>query len=99
MTSPRTTRAACAAAVWALCACGAAPQPDLNEAFRRIQIHEATIARSAEEAEACEDPSCPAATRICDAAASICGIADEIDDADARARCGLARRRCPTEAP
>lgn len=75
--------------------CGAAPAPDLHAAFRRIQEHEAVIVRRAPEASACEgDDPCPAADAVCDAAASICAIATEVDDPDAHARCELAQRRC-----
>jgi hypothetical protein len=78
-----------------LVGCGAAPAPDLHAAFRRIQEHEAVIARQAPDAEACPpDTPCPAAEAVCAAAASICSIAIEVDDPDARARCELARRRC-----
>jgi hypothetical protein len=79
--------------------CGAPPRLDLDEAFRRIQVHEATIAHRSGEAEGCalEEP-CPARGEICGAAEDICVIAAEVDDADALARCALARRRCATEA-
>lgn len=96
MPSLRSLALAVPAFVLLAAACGGAPpRPDLHAAFSRIQVHEATIARSAEEAAACEEPGCEAAVRTCEAAAAICDIAAEIEDADAHARCALARRRCP----
>lgn len=81
-----------------LAACGGAP-PDLDEAFRRIQVHEATIANRAAGVDACAGAEpCIAADETCAAGDAICTIADEIDDADARARCRLAQRRCPRAA-
>jgi hypothetical protein len=78
-------------------ACGGAPpEPDLHAAFRRIQEHEAQIAHRSADADACEG-RCAAAEEVCSAADAICTIAGEIDDADARARCELARERCPRE--
>lgn len=96
MTPANTTLAL---ALWALAAgCGGAPPPpDLHAAFARIQVEEAVIARSAEEAAECGAEPCPAARRVCEAADAICEIARAIDDADAHARCELARRRCPAE--
>lgn len=96
MTFEKTTLAL---ALCALAGCGAAPRPDLHSAFSRIQVHEAVIARSAPEASACDAPRCPASERVCEAASAICEIASEVDDADALARCDLARGRCPREAP
>lgn len=69
-----------------------------DDAFRRIQVHEAAIANAAAELEACvPDEPCPAAERTCAAAQSVCEIADGLDDADAATRCEVARRRCPEE--
>ncbi len=84
---------------WALGGCGGAPaRPDPNVAFARIQVQEATIAHRASEADACAGTApCPAADEVCEAAEAICAIAGELDDDDARARCALARRRCPRE--
>lgn len=97
VTLAKTTLALALSALAAGCG-GARPAPDLHAAFSLIQVHEATIARSSQEAEACEHASCPAYARVCEAASAICDIAAEVDDADALARCELARRRCPREA-
>lgn len=79
-------------------ACGAPARPDVDAAFRQIQVHEATIAHRQSAIETCgETRPCAAADEACAAADEICRIADEIDDPDAHARCGLARRRCPRE--
>jgi hypothetical protein len=77
------------------CACGGAARPDADETFRRIQVHEATIAHRGAAARACEpDAPCPAAEEVCEAAAELCALAEALGDADALARCELARRRC-----
>jgi hypothetical protein len=81
-----------------LLGCGSAP-PDLDEAFRRIQVHEATIANREAAIEACNGAAaCAAADEACAAGDEICAIAVAIDDRDAHARCRLARRRCPRSA-
>jgi hypothetical protein len=70
--------------------------PDVDGAFRRIQVHEATIANRASALDECEaGAACPAADETCAAAEAICAIAVEIDDVDAHARCEAAERRCP----
>ena len=76
--------------------CGGAPaRPDADEAFHRIQVHEATIAhRSADAARCAPDAPCPAAVEVCDAAEALCAIATELGDPDALTRCDLARRHC-----
>jgi hypothetical protein len=80
----------------AMLGCGGAPaRPNADEAFARIQVHEATIAHRQAAIEACEEEPCPAADEACAAAEEICTIADALDDADARARCANARRSCP----
>lgn len=84
----------------ATAACGGAPLPDLHDGFRRIQQQEAVIAHRLPEAHACSaDAPCPARDEVCGAADEVCAIAAELDDADAQARCGLARRRCALEGP
>ncbi|MEQ8454639.1 MAG: hypothetical protein RID81_03870 [Sandaracinaceae bacterium] len=75
--------------------CGAATPPDADAAFREIQVHEATIAHNSGEAERCEpDAPCPARDALCEAADALCAVAETLEDADADARCALARRRC-----
>ncbi|MBX3270945.1 MAG: hypothetical protein KF729_11835 [Sandaracinaceae bacterium] len=81
----------------ALVACGggAAPPPT-DEAFRRIQVYEATIAHQRAGAEACaEGERCPAERELCDAVEGLCALARSIEDPDALARCAIARRSCP----
>jgi hypothetical protein len=76
-------------------ACGGPPPaPDLDAAFRRIQVHEARIAHRSAAAAACHAP-CPAAREVCESADAICAIAEEVHDSDARTRCEMARRDCP----
>jgi hypothetical protein len=73
---------------------GAAPAPSLDQAFARIQVHEAAIERARLDVQRSES-SCAAA---CDAAisaageqAALCRIAREVDDPDALTRCARAR--------
>lgn len=76
-------------------ACGGAPPLEPDEGFRRIQVHEATIAHRGAEADRCApEAPCPAMEEVCAAAEALCGVARELDDPDALARCALARRRC-----
>jgi len=78
---------------------GPASTVDPNEAFRQIQVHEATIAHGAAEAERCGDEeSCGAELELCAAVTDLCRVSRSIDDPDARTRCRMARRHCP-EAP
>ena len=65
--------------------CGGA-SPDIDAAFREIQVHEASMARAEAEGR-----------NTCDDAESICTIAHQINDADAELRCERARRRCGGE--
>ena len=75
---------------------GPAVETDLDEAFRAIQVHEATIAHRSAQVEACERGApCPAEQELCDAVQALCTVSASIDDADATTRCRSARRRCP----
>ncbi|MBZ0119407.1 MAG: hypothetical protein K8H88_20630 [Sandaracinaceae bacterium] len=65
------------------------PARDPDEAFAEIQVHEARLARAT--AGGCED--CAEEARA--SAASICAIAEAIQDPDARVRCERARRAAP----
>jgi len=80
-----------------LASCGGsttAVEPD--EAFRRIQVHEATIARQSAAADRCApDSDCEAERALCDAVERLCEVSRSIDDPDATTRCERARRRCP----
>lgn len=96
MNHAKTTLCLALSALAAACG-GPPPPPDLHAAFAEIQVQEAVIAHAAGEASECDAPDCPAAARVCEAAEAICEIARSIDDADAHARCDLARRRCPAE--
>lgn len=78
---------------------GGSSAVDVDEAFRRIQVYEATIAHRAAEAEACPpDEDCPPELALCEAVEGLCETSRSIDDPDAARRCQAARRRCP-EAP
>lgn len=96
---PHAVRAAFAFVLAAPAACGASSPREVDGAFGAIQIEEARL----EHAAALEtDPL--ACARMREAAATICRIAEALDDADALARCGRARRRsaaapCSQHAP
>lgn len=78
---------------------GAATSVDPDEAFRQIQVHEATIARQRAAAERCAPRTdCEAERALCDAVERLCEVSRSIDDPDAATRCQRARRHCP-EAP
>ena len=78
---------------------GAAAEVDVDEAFRAIQVHEATIAHRSAQIEACEPGApCRAEQELCDAVEALCTVSQTIDDADATTRCQTARRRCPGDA-
>ncbi|MCB9591326.1 MAG: hypothetical protein H6719_01230 [Sandaracinaceae bacterium] len=83
-----------------LAGCGStAESTSVDEAFRRIQVHEATIAHASAAAEACApDATCEAELELCDAVERLCEVSRSIEDPDATRRCEAARRRCP-EAP
>lgn len=75
--------------------CGGPPPPNRDEVFRAIQVHEASIAHGAAEAERCPaQGECPAAAQVCEAAEALCEQAARLEDTDADARCELGRRRC-----
>lgn len=71
---------------------GARAEADLDAAFARIQVEEARIenASGADPRDCAALEGCP---EIRDATQRLCAIADDIDDADALARCERARRR------
>jgi hypothetical protein len=85
---------------WALAlviGCGGAPAREANEGFRRIQKHEAELelgARKLRDADACAESQVVAEREVCAPAAALCSVADELGDADARARCGAADDAC-----
>jgi len=81
--------------------CGGEPTAvSRDEAFREIQVHEATIAHRSAAAERCApDVECEAEQALCDAVERLCEVSRSIDDPDATTRCQRARRRCPAEAP
>jgi len=82
------------AAGLALAGCGAArTEADLDAAFARIQVEEARIEHAA--GTACEDRD-GACAEMCDAARSLCEVAERTEDRDALARCDRARTRCET---
>lgn len=81
-------------------ACGGATQTreaTLNEAFARIQVHEARI-DTERAALAHAEATCAArrraAEQVCGHRDGICGIAREVVDADALARCERASDAC-----
>lgn len=79
-----------------LAGCASAEPVDADEAFRRIQVFEATIAHRAGAAEACApDAPCDAERALCDAVEGLCEVSRSIEDPDAASRCAAARRRCP----
>lgn len=84
-----------------LVGCGGGSEAlDTDEAFRRIQVYEATIAHRGAEAERCApDEECPAELEVCEAVEGLCQVSQSIDDPDATSRCAAARRRCPRETP
>lgn len=86
----------------ALCSCagthsGARSAPTEDDAFARIQVHEAEQL-AAERSGGAQGAGCPtrcrAASSGCGASESICDIAAELADADALTRCERARARC-----
>ncbi|MEM9862860.1 MAG: hypothetical protein AAF938_14775 [Myxococcota bacterium] len=90
----KVVRAARFAALMSLSACGASETPAANHAhFDAIQRHETTLEESAHRIFE-GDGDCGDAETGCDAATSICEIADRVNDADASARCGAAQERC-----
>lgn len=90
--------AACAAALVAACGGGTQTrEATLNEAFARIQVHEARI--DTERAAVADTEATCAARRqaaddVCAERDGICGIAREVVDADALARCEHAGDAC-----
>lgn len=94
-----TALALCLAAPLAI-GCGAPSRQDPDETFRRIQVHEATVAHRWARARDCEAGApCPAAEEVCEAADALCELAEALEDADALTRCELARRRCREARP
>lgn len=78
----------------AACARSSALNPD--EGFRRIQVHEASIAGHAQrlrDAADCQDQRATEA-ELCAETDALCAIARELDDADARTRCERAEDAC-----
>jgi hypothetical protein len=93
-----TRRAGTLSLAVALFACAGtqrAPQHRVDDAFARIQVHEASIERARlevnREGASCEQV-CAALVSARRAQAELCGIAREIADPDALARCGHAER-------
>ena len=73
---------------------GASAAVDPDEAFREIQVHEATIAHQSAAAERCAPQSeCEAERALCHAVERLCEVSRSIDDPDATTRCERARRR------
>jgi hypothetical protein len=68
-------------------------QDELDRAFARIQVHEATIERQRNTLSSNESP-CP--ERCAAAKTGICELAVEVADADALTRCEHAKARCRT---
>ncbi|MGD8860174.1 MAG: hypothetical protein PVI30_09175 [Myxococcales bacterium] len=71
----------------------------LNDAFARIQQHEARISHERAvvvrtDPELPAGARCDAAGRLCDEADALCAIAREVEDADALARCDQASATC-----
>jgi hypothetical protein len=74
-------------------------QDELDRAFARIQVHEATIERQRNTLSSNESPCperCAAADTTCTAKTGICELAVEVADADALTRCEHAKARCRT---
>jgi hypothetical protein len=71
----------------------AARSGDRDSAFRRIQQHEANVARA--EAALATEPCGEAAQRqLCGASRALCEESRALDDRDATARCLAAEQRC-----
>lgn len=91
-----------ASAVSAGCAAdGQDRERRLSEGFAAIQVEEATIAQaSARAAQPVEcGVRCAAHAELCQAAERICELAGELEDADALARCRMARDSCDAAHP
>lgn len=74
-------------------------QDELDRAFARIQVHEATIERQHMTLTSGDAPCperCDAARRTCAAQTNICALATNVADADALTRCERAKARCHT---
>jgi hypothetical protein len=72
----------------------AAPAPSLDQAFARIQVHEAAIERArldAQRSESSCSAACEAAGSAAGEQAALCRIANEVDDPDALTRCARAQ--------
>lgn len=73
------------------------PRGPHDDAFRRIQIHEAELASA--EARLLHEPQCTAQTaslarHVCDATRSLCTLSSELHDRDASLRCLHASETC-----
>jgi hypothetical protein len=97
---PLGARARLLAAAALLGACGGAVQAreaTLNDAFARIQVHEARIADASAVLSradtACADRE-TAAAGVCEQRDAICAIARDVVDADALTRCERAEGAC-----
>ena len=84
-------------AVVLLC-CGCAHQsPDATAAFRRLQVHEADVARASARLAAAT--SCSAETEkdehtLCASGDALCDESAELESRDAKVRCERARDAC-----
>ena len=89
--------AKCSVLSGALLGCAQHNQQAKDEAFHKIQVHEATLAEAS--AQLHKGPSCEHATQlsdhvICTEAKALCRVAERLDDADALHRCLIADDTC-----
>jgi hypothetical protein len=76
------------------CASAAPAAPSLDQAFARIQVHEAALERARLDAQRSESSctaACAAASSAAGEQAALCRIARSVDDPDALTRCARAR--------